>query len=149
MLFRSVSQSRYMLLFPSHDSLDIVLTKDIKTREKKVLSLTTNHFQINEGFLDKRVEYSKTRPTSRSTFLRQLIAACRFRYKPSNNTQRLLFLNSLGDKLVDSRCSQRIQSELGGTLKSHLSANHDLTLEDPQWVINQVREWLTSTTTRD
>lgn len=129
--------------------LDIVLTKDIKTREKKVLSLTTSHFQINEGFLDKRVEYSKTRPTSKSTFLRQLIAACRFRYKPSNNTHPLLFLNSLGDRLVDSRCSQRIQSELGGTLKSHLSANHDLTLEEPQWVINQVREWLTSTTTRD
>jgi len=129
--------------------LDIILTNDIKTREKKVLSLTTSHFQINEGILDKRVEYAKTRPSSRSTFLRQLFAASRFRYKPSKNTRPLLFLNSLGDGLVDSRCSQRLQYELGGTLKSHLSANHDLTLEDPQWVINQVREWLTSTTTRD
>lgn len=128
--------------------LDIVLTKNIKHREQKVLSLTTSQFKMTEGNLVKRVEAFETHPASRVTFFRQLIAASRFRYKPSKNPPPLLFLNSVGDKLVDSRCSQSIQTKLGGSLKTHPTANHDLPLEDPQWVISQVREWLISTTTK-
>jgi len=128
---------------------DIILTKDIRYRERKVLSLTTSHFQVNETVLAKRVEAFETQPASKVTFFRQLIAASRFRYKPNTSLPPLLFLNSLGDKLVDARCSQKIQSKWGGSLKTHPSANHDLPLEDPEWVISQIRQWLISTTTRD
>ena len=122
--------------------LDIALTKDVKTREKKVLSLTTSQFQIEESSLAKRVAAYEKHPVTKENFIRQLIAASRFRPKLTKTQLPVLLLNSSGDRLVDSSCSSLIQSQWDWELKTHPKANHDLPLEDPQWVITQVREWL-------
>lgn len=122
--------------------LDIALTKDVKAREKKVLSLTTSQFQIEESSLAERVAAYERHPVTKENFIRQLIAASRFRPQLKKTQLPVLLLNSLGDRLVDSSCSSLIQSQWNWELKTHPKANHDLPLEDPQWVITQVREWL-------
>jgi len=124
--------------------LDIAFTRDIKNRERKVLDLTTSHFPAKESSLLKRVEAYQKHPSTKLNFVRQLIAASRFRPKLTQIKPPVLLLNSLGDRLVDSDCSSVIQTRWNLELKTHPTANHDLPLEDPQWVISQVREWLNS-----
>jgi len=122
--------------------LNIVLTRDVQKREKKVLELTTSHFTIGEKSLKQRVMAYQNHPATKINFVRQLVAASRFRPKLSQKTPPILLLNSLGDRLVDSACSSTLQSKLNWELKTHPTANHDLPLEDPQWVISQIQDWI-------
>ncbi len=122
--------------------LDIISTRDIKSREEKVLKLTTSQFEIKESSLKRRVDAYQSHPATKMNFVRQLIAASRFRTDFKKRTPPILLLNSLGDRLVDSDCSAELHSKWQWELKTHPTANHDLPLEDPQWVISQIGEWI-------
>ena len=54
----------------------------------------------------------------------------------------MLLLQSLGDHLVNPVCSTRIAGHWRWPLVSHPTAGHDLTLDDGEWVIAQIRAWL-------
>jgi pimeloyl-ACP methyl ester carboxylesterase len=122
--------------------MNIVLTRDVQRRERKVLELTTSQFAVQEQSLKQRVMAYQNHPATKTNFVRQLVAASRFRPNLSQVTPPILLLNSLGDRLVDSACSSTIQSKWNWDLKTHPTANHDLPLEDPQWVISQIQEWM-------
>lgn len=124
--------------------LKIVLTKDVKQRERKILKLTTSRFEPKEANLENRVLAYEKHPVTKTSFVRQLIAASRFRPTPKRVVPPVLLLNSLGDKLVDSNCSSTIGEKWSWQVKTHPTANHDLPLEDPDWVISQIRNWLDS-----
>jgi pimeloyl-ACP methyl ester carboxylesterase len=113
-----------------------------KKREKKVLELTTSSFVIDDSVLEKRDFAYRKHPARRVNFIRQLIAAFRFRPVIKEVKSPILLLNSLGDRLVDSGCSQKIQAKWKWELKTHPTANHDLPLDDPEWVLNEIRRWL-------
>lgn len=122
--------------------IDIVFTRDTKIREKKVLNLTTSHFNVQESHLNNRVLAYEKHPATKSNFFRQFIAATRFKPNLKTISSPILLLNSLGDRLVDSSCSVAIGSKWNWQLKTHPTANHDLPLEDPDWVISKVKDWL-------
>lgn len=122
--------------------LKIVLTQDVRDREKKVLELTTSQHKISESQLkDRELAFDK-HPATKINFLRQLIAASRFRMPTKRITTPILLLNSRGDRLVDSSCSEAISRKWNWKLKTHPTANHDLPLEDPDWIISQIKMWL-------
>jgi pimeloyl-ACP methyl ester carboxylesterase len=79
-------------------------------------------------------------PVSRANALRQLLAAARFRAAQPPAVPMLL-LAGRGDQLVDPRCSERIAAAWRCPLVMHPSAGHDLPLDDPDWVIAQLRQW--------
>ena len=54
----------------------------------------------------------------------------------------VLLLASQNDHLVNSRCSLAIADAWHCALALHPDAGHDLPLDAPQWVIEQVRHWL-------
>jgi pimeloyl-ACP methyl ester carboxylesterase len=122
--------------------LEIVLTKDVKLRERKILKLTTSSFKVEDVHLNNRLEAYEKHPATKANFVRQLIAASRFRPNLKKVNPPILLLNSLGDKLVDARCSSIIGENWSWPVKTHPNANHDLPLEDPDWVIDQIRDWL-------
>lgn len=125
--------------------LQIVLTKDVERREKKVLELTTSQFVVTDSSLKNRVLAYQKHPSTKVNFLRQIYAASRFKAGTQKIKKPILLLNSLGDRLVDSACSSTIHEKWQWEIKTHPSANHDLPLEDPDWVIDQIREWLLKT----
>jgi pimeloyl-ACP methyl ester carboxylesterase len=74
--------------------------------------------------------------------LRQLWAAARYRAPNRPPVVPLLLLNSTHDQLVDARCSRVIASAWDCHLDTHPWAGHDLPHDDPDWVIERVRDWL-------
>ena len=74
--------------------------------------------------------------------LRQLLAAARFRASTQAPACPVLLLGSEHDGLVNVQCTRAIARRWGSTVALHPDAGHDLPLDDPQWVINQVRQWL-------
>jgi hypothetical protein len=44
--------------------------------------------------------------------------------------------------MVDVACTLAIQKKWGGSLAIHPSAGHDITLDEPRWVADRLKEWL-------
>ncbi len=120
----------------------IIFTRDVVLRERKVLELTTSNFQVKDSLLKKRDEVFRKHPANRLNFLRQLIAASRFKVPKQNVKRPILLLNSAGDRLVDSSCSEKIHKKWNWELKTHPTANHDLPLDDPNWVLDKIKSWV-------
>lgn len=106
--------------------------------EGALLELTSQYFHQNQLPVPPFADY---RGTSRLNFLRQLIAAGTYEFPKRKPRTEILILCSDGDQLVNSQCSKRIAAMW--TLKPfvHPQAGHDLTLEDPQWVCDQLKNW--------
>lgn len=73
---------------------------------------------------------------------RQLLAVLRFQASRSRPEPPMLLLCSLGDGLVDWRCSQTLSRAWGVPLRMHTAAGHDLPQDDPPWVASAVSEWM-------
>jgi pimeloyl-ACP methyl ester carboxylesterase len=111
-------------------------------RERIILNLTSNDRQAATAALPHWVEIARQRPVRLMNALRQLLAAALFRPPRFKPEARLLFLNSQGDRIVHSSCSAALQAEFGGELKTHEFAGHDLPLDAPAWVTEQISGWL-------
>jgi pimeloyl-ACP methyl ester carboxylesterase len=77
-------------------------------------------------------------PVSRRNALRQLLAAAQFRAPLAAPDIDWRVLVSDGDHLVDSRCSRDLVARWDVPLVAHPTAGHDLPLDCPEWVIQQV-----------
>lgn len=110
--------------------------------EQTVLKLTSNQpDQLGEVIPDW-VAVRRHRPVTASNAMRQLLAAARYRAPRLAPGVPLLLLSSEHDQLVDSCCSQAIASAWHCPLLTHPAAGHDLPLDDPRWVTDQVKRWL-------
>jgi pimeloyl-ACP methyl ester carboxylesterase len=74
--------------------------------------------------------------------LRQLWAAARFAAPSAVPAIPTLLLASAQDALVSVQCSRAIAQAWGVPLHEHPLAGHDLSLDDPRWVAQQVQAWL-------
>ena len=85
----------------------------------------------------------KVRPVSKLNFLRQLVAASLVKVSARKGLSVPAFvLGSQADRLVNSsRCSQDAAKALNAKLVFHPSAGHDLPLDDPNWLIEQIQNW--------
>lgn len=107
-------------------------------REKLILRLTSA--KQPQGILEQWVRYAEQYPVTRANILRQLFAASRYRaVRPS---VPVLLLAAEHDRLVDVRCSLKLAANWHCELRLHPDAGHDLPLDDPVWVTQQVREWI-------
>ena len=79
---------------------------------------------------------------SATNALRQLLAAARYRAPAVAPHPHILLLASQNDRLVNSRCSQAIARGWQCDLALHPQAGHDLPLDAPRWVLEQVQQWL-------
>lgn len=108
--------------------------------EEKILDLTTRNLKTKT---DWARTFAQAPLTNKSNFLRQLMAAGTYRFPEHKPRTEILMLCSQGDQLVNPRCTQMI-SEMW-TLKPHThpEAGHDLPLEAPDWVCEEISNWLT------
>lgn len=115
----------------------LFLSTDVGRRERAILELTTNQKEITDELVKKWVEIDQASPLKRSTFVRQLIAAGRFSV-PRSLPFSPLILVSEKDRLTSAECSKKLAKHLGQEFISHHEAGHDLPLDDPQWVVDQI-----------
>lgn len=111
--------------------------------ERTVLRMTSRR---TDGGVDDVVRQwaavRTQRPVPAGNTLRQLLAAVRYYAPASAPVPRMLLLASRQDGLVDCACSHAIAAAWGVPLVLHPWAGHDLPLDDPAWVVEQVAAWL-------
>ncbi len=118
----------------------IACTLDAKKREEAVWRLTCNQ-PIQSELLEARVKIAKDFPITRMTLIRQLWAASTFKPPRQLPQKKILILSSEGDTLVSSQCSKRMATAWRVPLELHPSAGHDLPLEEPQWVVQKIKDF--------
>ncbi len=112
-------------------------------RELHSLSLVTNLADEAKALtLAKEWStYADERPMTLENFSRQLIASARFQAPAQKPETPILTLISERDRMVDSRCSKEIVRRWKTAFEIHPTAGHDLTLDDPDWVIDKTLAW--------
>ncbi len=109
-------------------------------REQLIWQMTVNS-PINPQILAKWQQWANECPVTRANALRQLWAASRFRINQIPNCP-IQILSSVEDRLVSSACSQALADKLQAPIFSHASAGHDLPLEDSEWLVAKITEFL-------
>ncbi|MFN3440448.1 MAG: alpha/beta fold hydrolase [Acidovorax sp.] len=115
---------------------------DAEAAERIVLRITSNRAPDRGAAIPLWAAVRQQRPVSARNALRQLVAAARYQAPATAPGVPLLLLGSTQDQLVAHQCSKSIAKAWGIPLHKHPSAGHDLPLDDPQWVINELVQWV-------
>lgn len=110
-------------------------------RERTIARITSRDPKLAAEALDAWVRLRTERPVSTRNVVRQLIAAARFSASAAAPGVPLLVLASRRDALVDVRCSLQLAQRWHAEIAVHPQAGHDLPLDDPHWVAEQVARW--------
>jgi len=113
------------------------LFASVQKREQLILQLTANNVRLRQLQLPDWQHIALTRPVRKLDVLRQLLAASRFRL-PQQPACPILLLASRADRLVDWQASQRMADLWQVPLLLHSCAGHDLALDAPDWLLQQV-----------
>lgn len=117
----------------------LVTRRDPARREREVLQLTTSALadaerdRVAADFAALHAE----RPFRRSVLVRQLVAGAGFR-APRRVDVPVRVLVGARDRLVDPACSAALARRLGAPLHTHPDAGHDLGLDAPDWLAEQL-----------
>ncbi len=116
----------------------------VKVKEELIFSLTTNlinDVQTKKRVIDIWIEIAKYRPVSLINFIRQLIAAAN--YQLPLIKKPILVLACKQDRLVDYTSSLKLIKRCEqAEIKIHPTAGHDLPLDDPDWLIEQIKAFI-------
>jgi pimeloyl-ACP methyl ester carboxylesterase len=109
-------------------------------READILRLTSNRRQHDKKLLASWQQWQQQNPVSTASARNQFLAAIQFSItaKPQ---QPVLVATSRADRLVDYRCSRKLAQTWYADYRQHESAGHDLPLDEPQWLAQNIREW--------
>ncbi len=118
------------------------LQKDTAKREEMIIRMTTTavpqerveHIAAHWG--PRGIEY----PVKPINFLWQIFLATQIPQRPTPPAP-VLVLSSGKDRVVHPDCSEKIAQVWNLPLVRHPEAGHDLTLEDPEWVLAQVEKF--------
>ena len=114
-----------------------IFEHDSYLQEEKILKLTSNKSETNEKYLNLYAEFAAKYKVSTTNLFRQLILANNIRLQKFPKIKLKIF-SSAQDRLVHSSCSVAIAKELSGRLSIHPTAGHDLPLDEPEWLIEQL-----------
>lgn len=118
--------------------------------ERTILSSISNRFVRTPGNQDPKlqavfenqVRWRRERPVTRTTFVRQLLAAANYRLPAERPRPKTVLISSEGDRVVHSRCSVHLAERLDAPRLSHPWAGHDIAIDDPEWLAREVVEWM-------
>ncbi len=121
----------------------LLLTKQPR-REAAIIRLTSNLYPSRTQLTEKWSQFAQDKPVRQWNLLRQLWAAANYSLPHSKPEQPILMLNSLSDRLVHPDCSKAIADAWNVPLQRHPTAGHDVTLDAPMWVLEQLKDWVKS-----
>jgi pimeloyl-ACP methyl ester carboxylesterase len=119
-----------------------ILAKDPLSREKIILHLTSAMSSDKQQHLAQLfADFDLQWPLKRDNFLRQIVLASRIQLKKPIKVPMAIFA-SAQDCLVSSRCSIDLARAFSSHIEVHPTAGHDLVLDDPNWVISQIKSFV-------
>lgn len=105
--------------------------------ESGVLEMVANSHERRQAELPALIEYSTQNQLDPKNVIRQLTAASRYKF-PHQPPGKIILIGSHGDRLVSPKCTLDIANAWGLTPHMHNWAGHDLTIDDPAWVLEQL-----------
>ena len=119
----------------------------------KQINVTANHWwetykiaNTGASVFDKTLNLweviQKEQPVSLSNTIRQIAAGGLFRIGNFRPKLPILVLASTSDRMVSVNCSKAIAQRWQAPILEHPTAGHDLTADDPNWVVERMREFL-------
>ncbi len=118
-----------------------LLNRNIEKREREILKITSNLKRDDIETQKMWIKIAKKSPPRLSTIVFQLIASAKFR-APQHLPLRSLFLTSKADLMVDYKSSQKLSELYSAQLHIHEMAGHDLPLDDPDWILEKIKEFI-------
>ena len=112
-----------------------------RAKEAHILRLVSNHKNVFDKTLNLWVDIQKEQPVSLSNTIRQLAAGGLFRIGNFKPTLPILILASVQDRMVSVDCSRAIAQKWNSEIHEHPTAGHDLSADDPHWIVNKVKEF--------
>jgi pimeloyl-[acyl-carrier protein] methyl ester esterase len=119
----------------------LLLKNDPKRRETAVLKMISEKHGGDQNIVNSFATIAQDRPLARKTALKQLFAASKFS-APDTVQVPVYFLASRKDKMVDWRCVRELAQHYKAPFYIHEEAGHDLALDDPNWVIEKMKQFL-------
>ena len=119
--------------------IKLLLSRDLKEREKGILKMTTN-LDLKKIEIQAEKQVSYTVGVNRLNAVSQIFAAIKF-IAPVKIRPPMLVLVADGDQLVSPRCSDAIARKYDAVICRHPTGNHDLSTDEPQWIADQVVQW--------
>ncbi|MBK9020324.1 MAG: alpha/beta hydrolase [Sulfuritalea sp.] len=135
--FRRLRPANYPLLLRL-----FALPVSERGKEAAILRMTTRLVADPDAVIAQWLQWRRESPVSRKNAFRQLFAAARYRAPRVPPLSRLLLLACERDALVHVECSLRLAMQWNAPLVLHPSAGHDVPLDDPSWVLEQLGSWL-------
>lgn len=121
--------------------LQVAMTRESFARERSILKLTTALVPDLDGMAAEFAALASDSAQVSKAFVRQLLAAIRYR-APERLPIPSLFLTAAQDRFTDPSCSFKLARRFHSPLKMHATAGHDVTLDDPKWVAQEIHAWL-------
>lgn len=115
----------------------ILLSSNSFNQEKTILQMTSNKFEENKKYLASYAEFSNSYKFKRVNFIRQLLLAKNIRID-KKILAKVIVLSAKQDRLVSSSCSIKMSKALEAQTHQHLTAGHDLPLDDSRWLIEKL-----------
>ncbi len=135
----SLSPFYHRLLPQNYIKIILALFSTPVKRESTIFNMASNS-PFNEKCVHYWVHLNEVNKVSRSNFIRQLRAASSFTVAQPNVP--ITLLSSKMDRLVSHQCSADIAKAWHCENIIHPCAGHDIPLDDPQWVCDQVKKVL-------
>lgn len=123
------------------DVLTLPFISSARFRETKILELVANDAEKRAQRLSEWTQIAETRPPEVRNLVKQLMAAARFKGLLRTPDVPVLVVRSLGDRFVDPGCSKRMADKWNWPLVSHPWAGHDLAVDDPKWLAEEIAKW--------
>lgn len=115
----------------------LVTARDAFEKERITLSVIANNPQRAEELLARLAAYTASHPVSWENTLRQILSAARVIF-PKEAPGKVLLIGSRGDRLVSVENTITLARRWGLEPALHPWAGHDLPVDDPQWLIEQL-----------
>lgn len=136
----SVSKTHERLLPKAFLHLLAVPLLKGRAKEARILRLVSNHQQVFDSTLNHWEEIQRERPVSLGNTLRQLLAAALYGSGNFRPAIPVVILASVNDRMVSVNCSRELAKKWDATLKEHPTGGHDLSVDDPAWVVLKIKD---------
>ncbi|MDA9793036.1 alpha/beta hydrolase [Bacteriovoracaceae bacterium] len=124
--------------FPNYAKL--LLTTSPKEKEEIIYSMIISDKKRHTYLIEHWTEIRKKRPVSFSNTVRQILAGAVYTPPKVAPKTPVVIAVGLGDSFVDPICSINIAKSWQLPLVTHPTGGHDITNDQPEWVIKLIDE---------
>jgi pimeloyl-[acyl-carrier protein] methyl ester esterase len=122
--------------------LKIAKARSAREKEQTILGFNSNIRSAQDPSIeDAWAQFAEDSPNTVLNIARQIIAGTQYR-APKSLMPRILVLSALQDHLTHPSCSWDLARRFGSSLVFHDTAGHDLPMDAPEWLVDQVRFWM-------